>query len=50
MDSSEYSGKITEDTILITELTLNNKFLAGKLNRWQTTGNKDAELVLQRSG
>ncbi len=49
-DFSDEPRKITQDTVLITELTLTNKILSGKLNRWPITQNQEAELVFTRSG
>lgn len=47
---SENPRRVTEETVLITELTFDNKILTGKLSHWPALDNQDVELVLLRSG
>lgn len=49
-DFSEQPRKVFSDSILLTELTLQNKSIVGKLNRWPGTLPAKAELVFVRSG
>lgn len=46
---SEDPTRVTEETILITELTLNNKTLTGRLNHWPSTSDNEVDLILERS-
>jgi len=47
---SENPRRVTEETVLITELTLNNKILSGRLGQWPVTGDEKVELIFLRSG